>query len=113
MLTEYESMSQPEIENIIIDGDNIKDLYRLNIFLERKATHLFHSLNEVKDPKEKNKLKDKLSWAQNLRKICEKREEELREDNNAFNWRFRLHAQSVLSEPLYTEIYHLALHKKT
>jgi hypothetical protein len=104
MIMDFKSMEKDQIEDMIIDGKDMQVLYRLDVYLERKISTSFFNLNKEQNPLKKGAIKNTLSWAQNLHDICKKRQQDLREDNNAFNARFRIEAQRVLPGEVYIQI---------
>lgn len=101
---DFDSLEKKDIQNLVVEGNDLQLLYRLDIWLERKESTSYNNLNKETDPSRKGAIKNTLSWATNLHDICKKREEDLKENNNAFNARFRAEAQRVLTPEQYAKI---------
>lgn len=99
---ELSKLSQEQIEDLVVDGEDLQLLYRIDIHLERVKSRIFARLETEKD--KKIPLKNELSWADNLMSICKSRQYDLREDSVRFNWRFRVEAQKVLPPETYNKI---------
>lgn len=104
MRYDFSTKSNKEIEDILIDGDDLNTIYRLDIFLERQKTNLFLILHKEKIDQKRAEIKASLSWTENMHTICKSRQHDLKEDNNKFNWKFRIAAEKILPEGLYNQI---------
>jgi hypothetical protein len=81
-----------------------RELYRIDVFLERKLTTAFQNF-EQKRPGEKDfDLRGEISWTKNMINICKRCEDDVKESGDNFNYRFRVKAKEVLSPQLYDEI---------
>lgn len=104
MAPDFGKFTTEEIEDIVIEGTRLTELYRLDIYLERKRSGLFKELSHTGKETERIAIKNSLSWAENILQILKKRQDDLREGNNTFNWRFRTEAQKFLPPETYNQI---------
>jgi hypothetical protein len=105
---DFTKLTDHQIENFILNAVDVIPLYRIDIFLERKKTQHFQALDGTTDKLEKNDLRGKISWTENIIDICKKRQVDVKDSTDSFNARFRIMAQKTLQPAVYAEIAELA-----
>lgn len=104
MAPDFDKLTTTEIETLIIEGTRLTEIYWVDVYLEKKKSGLYRQLSYTTKENERISIKNSLSWTENMTQIVKKRQEDLREDNNSFNWRFRTEAQRLLPPELYNQI---------
>lgn len=93
-----------QIEDIVLNSKDPDALYRIQIALGKKRTNLHVSMLKFQDDETTIRRKGEIMLIEDLRDICRRRQEEVKEENNVFNRRFRGIAQKVLPSDTYNRI---------
>lgn len=104
-------LTKEEIVELILEGADLNLLYRIDVFLERQMSSTHGELSlEKSNPEKRTALKNTLSWTENIREICKKRQYDLKIGSDLFNWNFRVEAEKLLPPEVYRKIAEAAKH---
>ncbi len=97
-------LSSEQIEDLVVEGQDIQTLYRIDIYLEKLKSKLYRDINNEMIEKKRLEKKSELSWAENLMRISRSRQHDIQEGQAKFNWFFRIEAQKQLEPEIYNRI---------
>lgn len=97
-------MTLEELEYNIFEVTDLNTLYKFQLELSKKVSHLHRLLAEEREEKRKLVLRGDLSWAAELHAICLNRILDERNANGKFNYAFRQLCLKRLSPQLYEQI---------
>lgn len=101
---DFSTLSKEAIAEGMIYSYDLQTLYELDVYLERYKSRKFREFERTDDEAERLLIKSEISWAENTMDICKKRQHDVKEDNNAYNWRFRIHAQKIMPARMYDQV---------
>jgi hypothetical protein len=101
---DFTTLTHKDLEEQVIRKAELQRLYEIDVYLENLIGKAYVDLENTRENVRKTVIKSELSWATNLQEICKKRQHDVREDNNNFNWRFRVEAQKMLLPETYNQI---------
>ena len=97
-------LSLTELEERLFTTDEVDELYRLQLEIGRRVSDIHLKIFDEVSERQKIILKKDLSLLDNMQDVCLKRQDSLKEDNNAFNKRFRQAARELLRPDNYNQI---------
>lgn len=99
-------MSLQEVEDLVLSLSDVQDLYIIQLELTKKLSLLHKKIHEVPfdNESQRNLIRTDISWAEQLKSICDKKYNQLVNESAKFNRSFRMVAEKKLTKQLYNQL---------